>query len=362
MDKTALVFGSTGQDGSYLCELLVDQGYDKVVAVKRRSSTDTTGRLAGVKNDVVFAEADLTDPSSINALISYHKPDEIYNLAAQSHVGTSFEQPAFTFQANAVGVLNILEGIRTILPSAKFYQASTSEMFGDNFSTEMTSLVETSEGEYGTAKCYQDENTTFAPRSPYAVAKMAAHNLVHTYRESYGIHASCGILFNHESERRGENFVTRKITKYVAGLVLKAHHQLGSGLCSYTTVSAQDTQPLALGNLEARRDWGHAEDYVRAMWLMLQQEKGDDYVVAMGETRSVRDFLDSAFRYVGIVDWEPYVVIDPRFYRPSDVEFLLGRPHKAMVELGWTPEVTFDQLVERMLLNDLQVSKETQAA
>ena len=359
--KTALIFGVTGQDGSYLSELLVDQGYN-VVGVNRHSSTDTTGRLEEVKDDITIVEGDLLDPSSICSLIHEHQPDEIYNLAAQSHVGTSFKQPVLTFQVNAVGVLNILEGVRTTFPSAKIYQASTSEMFGDNYTEKYKGNPELNEVWIGGIAAgynrFQDEDTQFAPRSPYAVAKMAAHNLVHTYRESYGLHASCGILFNHESERRGGDFVTRKITKYIAGIVRQFYTELGKKDVHWVVSPASAVEPLALGNLDAKRDWGHAVDYVRAMWLMLQQEEPDDYVISTGKTHSIRKLLDVAFGYVGVKDWKPYVVIDPQFYRPADVEYLCGNSKKAKEKLGWEPEISFEQLIEGMLEHDIQMAQE----
>jgi len=357
MNKRAVVFGVTGQDGSYLSELLLEQGYE-VVGVRRRASTDNTDRLGNVKGNDSFTlvEGDITDASSVSGIVSQYLNEEggeCYNLAAQSHVGTSFEQPSATFNINAGGVLNILESIRTINPSVRFYQASTSEMFGDSVN------------EYG----YQSEDTEFAPRSPYAVAKMAGHNLVHTYRESYGLHASCGILFNHESERRGENFVTRKITDYVARLdaQIKKHNLTSDdidekdaeNLCwlpkTYVGNGEKTTWPkLRLGNLKASRDWGHAADYVRAMWLMLQQEHPDDYVIATGETHSVEQLVSVAFGLIGISDWQKYVYIDPQFFRPAEVEFLKGSYSKAKRHFNWSPEIEFEELVERMLKSDMK--------
>lgn len=327
MNKKALIFGVSGQDGSYLAELLLEKGYE-VTGVTRRVSVSTTERINHILPKINIAEGDITDGFSVNKLISEYEPDEIYNLAAQSHVGTSFKQPSLTWDITAAGVLNILEAIRYSprKDDIRFYQASSSEMFGKNYDE-----IE--------VKKYQDENTEFIPQSPYAIAKLAAHHLVRNYREGYGIHGSCGILFNHESERRGENFVTRKITKWIGEFVR----------------SGRDPEfpNLRLGNLDAKRDWGHAEDYVNAMWLMLQKEEADDYVVATGETYSVRDFLDAAFSRVGIEDWSDLVVIDPKFYRPSEVDHLLGIPIKAERALGWGRKVSFNDLVHRMVDSDL---------
>jgi len=353
--KTALIFGVTGQDGLYLSLLLLEKGYE-VVGVHRRSSTDNTQRLEEVKRHENFTlvEGDILDTTSVSEIIGGLQPDEIYNLAAQSHVATSFKQPAFTFQVDAVGVLNILESIRLFSPQSKFYQASTSEMFGNNCSDLETNPM----SGYAPAMRWQDEGTPFAPRSPYAVAKMAAHNLCFTYRESYGLFTCCGILFNHESEQRGLNFVTRKVSNYVAGLVARRWREMGRVGWRNQCYRADEVDPLALGNLDSRRDWGHAEDYVYAMWLMLQQEKPDDYVVATGETRSIRDLLDAAFGYVGIEDWSAYVYQDPEFYRPAEVDYLCGNPEKAKRVLGWEPKVTFQELVERMVDFDVEKKKE----
>lgn len=363
MDKTAVIFGATGQDGSYLSSLLLDKDYE-VIAVSRRASTDNTERLSDVKEDPCFSlvEGDILDPSSVNTIIKEFEPDEVYNLAAQSHVGTSFRQPAFTFQVNAVGVLNCLEAIRTLSPDSKFYQASTSELFGSNF-TEKPNYK--NEIEYlklpineKTIKV-QNEKTAFAPRSPYAVAKMAAHQLCYTYRESYGIFASCGILFNHESEKRGLNFVTRKVTNYVSGLIARRWREMGMAGWRTQTYGLGEVEQLGLGNLDARRDWGHAEDYVRAMWLMLQQDEPDDFVVATGKTYSIRDLLDESFGYVGITDWSEYVYEDPQFLRPADVEYLCGDATKAKNVLGWEPQVSFKQLVHRMVDYDYAKRQES---
>jgi GDPmannose 4,6-dehydratase len=259
------------------------------------------------------------------------KPDEYYNLAAQSHVATSFEQPSYTWDATAKGVLNALEAIRNESADTKFYQASSSEMFGKNYTT-----VYDDSGENPIK--FQNEDTAFYPQSPYAIAKLAGHHLVRNYRDSYNIFACSGILFNHESERRGENFVTRKITKWLGEFI----------------ASEKDKKfpKLRLGNLDAHRDWGHAQDYVKAMWLMLQQENPDDYVVATGNTYTIKEFLEIAFSRYDL-NWEKYVVIDPKFYRPAEVEFLRGSPKKAKDKLKWSPEISFYQLVERMVENDV---------
>ena len=327
--KTAVILGVTGQDGSYLAELLLDKGYC-VVGIARRVSTDNTSRIFHLLDnpDFELKSGDITDPFSLyNILSSYEPITEIYNLAAQSHVGTSFDQPSLTWDVTAKGVLNVLEYLASTDSSAKLYQASSSEMFGDSFST--------LDGEK-----FQDENTVFNPQSPYAIAKLAAHHSVSLYRNSYGIHASCGILFNHESERRGDNFVTRKITKWIGD----NYESLGEN-------------SLYLGNLYAERDWGHAEDYVYAMWLMLQQEEPDDYVICTGETYSVEDFLNEAFRCINIWDYNEYVSIDKELLRPSEVPYLRGKCSKAEEVLGWKPRTSFKQLVERMVEFDLGRSR-----
>lgn len=327
--KTAIIFGVTGQDGSYLTDLLLSKDY-QVVGVARRSSVDTTERLGqNIKNvNFTLVEGDITDAFCVSDIINKFEPDEVYNLAAQSHVGTSFKQPTLTWDVTGGGCLNILEAIRVSprVNDIRFYQASSSEMFGKNFTL-------TEDGKY------QDENTAFMPQSPYAIAKLAAHHLVRNYRDSYGIYASSGILFNHESERRGENFVTRKITKWIGRF-------LASG-------KDENFPKLGLGNLKARRDWGHAKDYVQAMWLMLQKETADDYVVATGETHSVEDFLEYSFKYAGLGDWDQYVYIDPEFFRPAEVDYLLGNPTKAAEELGWEPQIKFQELAHRMVEADI---------
>ena len=331
----AIIFGITGQDGSYLAELLLEKGYE-VIGITRRVSVPTLVRITHILPKIKIIEGDITDAFSVSNVIKEEAPDEIYNLAAQSHVGTSFKQPSLTWDVTAGGVLNILEAIRYSgrKDDIKFYQASSSEMFGKNYNLR--------EGLAEMIK-YQDEKTPFMPQSPYAIAKLAAHHLVRNYRDSYGIFACSGILFNHESERRGEKFVTRKITKWIGEFV----------------ASGMDTEfpALRLGNLDAKRDWGHAEDYVRGMWQMVQHETPNDYVVATGETYSVRQFLDIAFKHIGIDDWDNLVVIDPEFYRPAEVDYLLGIPTKAKRVLGWEPEISFQKLVERMVDSDVEATR-----
>jgi GDPmannose 4,6-dehydratase len=331
----AIIFGITGQDGSYLAELLLEKGYE-VVGITRRVSVPTLNRITHILPKIKIIEGDITDAFSVSNVIKEEAPDEIYNLAAQSHVGTSFKQPSLTWDVTAGGVLNILEAIRYSgrKDEIKFYQASSSEMFGKNYNLR--------EGLAEMIK-YQDEKTPFMPQSPYAIAKLAAHHLVRNYRDSYGIFACSGILFNHESERRGEKFVTRKITKWIGEFV-------ASGMDA-------EFPALRLGNLDAKRDWGHAEDYVRGMWEMVQHETPNDYVVATGETHSVREFLDIAFRHIGIDDWDDFVVIDPEFYRPAEVDYLLGIPAKAKRVLGWEPEISFQKLVERMVDSDVEAAR-----
>jgi GDPmannose 4,6-dehydratase len=316
MSKTALITGVTGQDGSYLAELLLHEGY-RVVGMTRRTSTDVHERIQHIVDDIEFVSGDLLDQSSMTAIVARVKPDEVYNLAAQSFVPTSWDQPVLTGEFTALGVTRVLEAIRTVNPGIRFYQASSSEMFGK------------------VQAVPQSEDTPFYPRSPYGVAKLYGHWITINYRESYDLYAVSGILFNHESARRGKEFVTRKITDGVARIKL--------GLAN----------ELRLGNLEARRDWGFAGDYVRAMWLMLQQSAPDDYVIATGVTRTVGEFVRAAFAQVDL-DWEPYVVIDPRFYRPAEVDLLVGDPAKARHALGWEPEYSFERLVETMVQADME--------
>ena len=316
MSKTALITGITGQDGSYLAELLLSEGY-RVVGMTRRTSTDVHERIQHIVDDIEFVSGDLLDQSSITSIVASVKPDEVYNLAAQSFVPTSWGQPVLTGEFTALGVTRVLEAIRTVNPRIRFYQASSSEMFGK------------------VQAVPQNEDTPFYPRSPYGVAKLYGHWITINYRESYDLYAVSGILFNHESSRRGKEFVTRKITDGVARIKL--------GLA----------KELRLGNLEARRDWGFAGDYVRAMWLMLQQAAPDDFVIATGATRSVGEFVRAAFERVDL-NWERYVVVDPRFYRPAEVDVLVGDAGKARDVLGWEPETSFERLVETMVQADLE--------
>jgi GDPmannose 4,6-dehydratase len=315
MTKRALITGITGQDGSYLAELLLDEGYE-VIGMVRRSSTVTFERIAHLQDRIATVPGDLLDQASMIDLLRTHRPDEVYNLAAQSFVQTSFSQPVLTGDVTGLGVTRLLDAIRIADPDIRFYQASSSEMFGK--------VVEVP----------QSEETPFYPRSPYGVAKMYGHWITVNYRESYDLHASSGILFNHESPRRGLEFVTRKISNTVAKIKL-----------------GQATE-LRLGNLDAKRDWGFAGDYVRAMWLMLQQDAPDDYVVATGETQSVRRFCEVAFGHVGL-DYEEFVKIDEAFYRPAEVDLLVGDPAKAANDLGWTPTVGFEDLVTMMVDADI---------
>jgi GDPmannose 4,6-dehydratase len=317
--KRALITGITGQDGSYLAEYLLEQGYD-VIGMIRRSSTVNFERIHHIQDKVTLVAGDLLDEVSMINLLRDHRPSEVYNLAAQSFVQTSFSQPVFTGEVTGLGVTRILDAVRVVDPGIRFYQASSSEMFGK------------------VQAVPQSETTPFYPRSPYGVAKLYGHWITVNYRESYDMYACSGILFNHESPRRGLEFVTRKITNAVARIKL-----------------GKDKE-LRLGNLDAKRDWGYAKDYVRAMHLMLQQNTPDDYVVSTGETYSVRRFCEIAFGHVGL-KYEDYVVIDERFYRPAEVELLVGDPAKANKELGWKPEVTFEQLVTMMVESDLAANK-----
>ncbi|MFN2450444.1 MAG: GDP-mannose 4,6-dehydratase [Candidatus Baltobacteraceae bacterium] len=316
MQKTALITGVTGQDGSYLAELLLEKGY-RVIGMTRRTSTDVHERIAHIAERIEFISGDLLDQTSITNIVGATHPDEIYNLAAQSFVPASWTQPVLTGEFTALGVTRVLEAIRAVNPRVKFYQASSSEMFGK------------------VQAVPQNEQTAFYPRSPYGIAKLYGHWITINYRESYGMFACSGILFNHESARRGKEFVTRKITDGVARI--KCGLQTG----------------LALGNLDAQRDWGFAGDYVRAMWLMLQHDAPDDYVVATGRTHSVRDFVRIAFEEAGLGDYERYIRIDPRFVRPAEVDLLIGDAAKAKRELGWEPAVSFEQLVAMMVRADI---------
>ena len=317
MQKTALITGITGQDGSYLAEFLLERGY-RVIGMTRRTSTDVHERIAHIVDDIEFVSGDLLDQTSITKIVEEYRPSEIYNLAAQSFVPASWTQPVLTGEFTALGTTRVLEAIRSVDSSIRFYQASSSEMFGK--------VVEVP----------QSETTPFYPRSPYGVAKVYGHWITVNYRESYDMFAVSGILFNHESPRRGKEFVTRKITDGVARIKL--------GLAN----------ELRLGNLEAKRDWGFAGDYVRAMHAMLQQDAPDDFVVATGRTHSVREFVRLAFEAAELGSYEQYVRLDERFVRPAEVELLVGDPSKAREVLGWEPEVSFERLVEMMVKADLE--------
>jgi GDPmannose 4,6-dehydratase len=325
MTQTALITGITGQDGSYLAELLLEKGYE-VHGVVRRSSTMNRGRIDHLQHAnpahpttsrFVLHYGDMTDSGGLNRLVKTVRPDEIYNLAAQSHVQVSFDQPEYTGDADGLGTTRLLEAVRTMGLPARFYQASTSEMFG-------------------LSPAPQSETSPFHPRSPYAIAKLYAHWMTVNYREAHHIFACSGILFNHESPRRGENFVTRKVTRGIAQIL------------------AEKTDKLRLGNLDSKRDWGHARDYVEAMWLMLQQDEPDDYVIATGVTRTVRDFVAAAFGMAGM-EWQKYVVLDEAYVRPAEVHELRGDASKAQQRLGWRPKITFDDMVREMLEHDLKL-------
>ncbi|MEO8693446.1 MAG: GDP-mannose 4,6-dehydratase [Acidimicrobiales bacterium] len=317
MTPRALITGITGQDGSYLAEFLLAKGYH-VIGMVRRSSTVSFERIAHFQDSVEFVSGDLLDEISMIEALRIHRPHEVYNLAAQSFVQTSFAQPVFTGETTALSVTRLLDAIRLVDPDIRFYQASSSEMFGK------------------VLEVPQNETTPFYPRSPYGVAKVYAHWITVNYRESYGLHATSGILFNHESPRRGLEFVTRKISNHVA--------RIKHGMAD----------ELRLGNLEAQRDWGFAKDYVEAMWLMLQQDEPDDFVIATGETHSVREFCELAFSHVGL-DWEQYVVQDQRFFRPAEVDLLVGNPTKAHDKLGWKARTSFAELVRLMVDADLEL-------
>ena len=316
MKKKALITGITGQDGSYLSELLLEKGYE-VYGMVRRASVERFDRIAHIQDRINLVQGDLTDQSSLDEAVKTIQPDEVYNLAAQSFVPTSWNQPTLTGEVTGIGTTRLLESVRKIKPDAKFYQASSSEMFGK------------------VREVPQTELTPFHPRSPYGVAKVYAHFITVNYRESYNIFACSGILFNHESPRRGLEFVTRKITSHVAKIKL--------GLIN----------ELRLGNCDAKRDWGFAGDYVEAMWRMLQQSEPDDFVIAMGETHSVQEFVELAFGHAGL-DWKKYVVIDPKFMRPAEVDLLVGSPEKAKTKLGWKPKVSFPELVRMMVDADMK--------
>ena len=313
--KTALITGITGQDGSYLAEFLLSEGYN-VVGMVRRTSTINFDRLTHFQDQITIVQGDLLDQMSLIGILQAHQPDEVYNLAAQSFVPTSWEQPVLTGEFTALGVTRILDAIRIVNPAIRFYQASSSEMFGK------------------VQAVPQNETTPFYPRSPYGVAKVYGHWITVNYRESYDLFACSGILFNHESPRRGIEFVTHKVSLAAARIKL--------GL----------QEKVHLGNLDARRDWGYAGDYVRAMWLMLQQDEPDDYVIATGETHSVKELCQVAFDRVGL-NWQDHVVVDQRFYRPAEVDLLIGDPSKAGAKLGWEPTVSFESLIQMMVDADL---------
>lgn len=346
--KSAIIFGVTGQDGSHLADLLLDKGYE-VIGVKRRSSTDTTSRLQHINSsNFKMVEGDITDSYSVyNLLKSNAHVDEVYNLAAQSHVATSFKQPALTWDITGKGCINILQSIVDLnLKNARFYQASSSEMFGSSYTIDRDGSK------------YQDENTKFLPQSPYAISKCAAHYAVRLFREAYNLHASAGILFNHEGPRRGEEFVTRKITRWIAEfkLWLEELNLEAKDLkhdYDYIYGKLHPMPKLRLGNLDAYRDWGYAGDYVEAMWLMLQQEKPDDYVICTGKTHTIRDFLNISFSYIGVDNWSNLVVIDPNFYRPAEVDYLRGNNSKAINKLGWNPKYDLNMLISLMIDCDI---------
>jgi len=318
--KRALITGITGQDGSYLAELLLDQGYE-VHGMVRRASTEKFDRIEHLRDRITLHQGDLLDQRSLVDTLRAARPDEVYNLAAMSFVALSWVQPTLTADFTGVGVTRILEALRETCPEARFYQASSSEMFGK------------------VREVPQNEQTPLYPRSPYGVAKVYGHFITINYRESYNLHATSGILFNHESERRGLEFVTRKVTWHAAAI----KHGL--------------REKLALGNLDAKRDWGYAKDYVRAMWLMLQQDEPEDFVIATGETHTVRECVQVAFDEAGLDDWERYVEIDPQFLRPAEVDLLIGDPTKAKERLGWVPETSFEELIRLMTRADLELLK-----
>ncbi len=318
--KTAFVTGLTGQDGAYLAQLLLEKGY-RVAGLVRRSSTadvnDVRLRWLGIENDVELIDGDLTDVSGLVRTLKQVEPDEIYNLGAQSFVKSSWQQPLLTGHVTAIGVTNLLEAMRIVAPEARFYQASSSEMYG---------LIQ---------EDMQSESTPFYPRSPYAVAKLYGHWITVNYRESFNLHASSGILFNHESPLRGIEFVTRKVTDGVARIKLGLEKE------------------LRLGNIDAKRDWGHSKDYVRAMWMMMQQDVADDYVIATGVTTTVRDMCEIAFDHVGL-KLDDHLIIDPKFFRPAEVDVLLGDPAKAKAKLGWEPEISLEEMIREMVEADLK--------
>jgi GDPmannose 4,6-dehydratase len=354
--KRAIITGITGQDGSHLADFLLNKDYE-VIGITRRSSTNNNERINHILNHPKFklVDGDITDYSSITNVLLKYNPTEFYNLAAQSHVAISFQQPTLTWDVTAKGCLNILQAIIDLglNDKVKFYQASSSEMFGKNY--DLINGVKV-----------QNEKTKFLPQSPYAIAKCAAHEAVRLYREAYGLHASAGILFNHEGPRRGKDFVTRKITRWIAKFFrflkrnnIETKHLTKFSLdkdCDLLFASGiQESFPkLRLGNLDVYRDWGYAGDYVEAMWMMIQKATPDDYVICTGETHTIREFLDSAFEHIGITDWSGLVVQDREFYRPAEVNYLKGDSTKAKESLGWTPKISFKQLVNIMMENDLK--------
>lgn len=333
MSKKALITGITGQDGSYLAEFLLGKGYE-VYGLIRRTSTVSTERIDHIKSKIHFFDGDLLDQHSLTHALRNIEPNEVYNLAAQSFVPASFSQPVLTGEATALGVIRMLEAIRIASPRAKFYQASSSEMFGK------------------AQEVPQSETTPFYPRSPYGVAKLYGHWITVNYRESYKLFAVSGILFNHESPRRGLSFVTRKVSMAVACIATKMRwvpqNELGEPLVN-------KKGQLMLGNLESKRDWGFAGDYVEAMWLMLQQSNPEDFVIGTGETHSVKELVTEAFAVVGITDWEKHILIDKRFYRPAEVDLLIADPDKAKRKLNWTPKTSFKGLVKLMVEHDLKL-------
>lgn len=369
----AIITGVTGQDGSHLADLLLSKGYE-VVGVSRRSSVDNTGRIKHLLENERFQPVcgDITDISSIQNILKGHEDvDEIYNLAAQSHVGHSFKQPGLTYDITGKGVINILQAMVDMnMTHVKFYQASSSEMFGKNYDCKVD--IDKKSPTYKEEFKYQDEETKFLPQSPYAIAKCSAHHATRLFREAYGIHGSCGILFNHEGPRRGEEFVTRKITKWVGQyknwrdkhkwsvtpiprINIDATREIPNDMVAMVENNEIILFPkLRLGNLDAFRDWGYAGDYVEAMWLMLQQDEPDDYVVCTEETHTIREFLDVAFECIGVKDWTKFVVIDPEFYRPAEVDYLRGKSTKIKEKIGWTPKTSFKELVSMMVSYDIE--------
>ncbi len=343
--KSALITGITGQDASYLAELLLEKDY-KVIGIKRRTSTDTMERVRHIKDRLEIVEGDITDAACMASIINEYQPDEIYNLAAQSHVGVSFKQPIYTFEVNTIGTLNILEAVRQFSIHSRVYQANTSETFGNNYREiwQDNNRIRT-----------QDETTAFAPNSPYAVSKLASHHLCLLYREAYGLYISSTIMNNHESPRRGEHFVTRKITKWIGEFNNWAHTvDLWSTEGDNINGPLESSFPkLRLGNLKPKRDWSHAKDLVYAMWLILQKDEASDYILGSGETYSVEDFLTEAFKCINIDEWQDYVVIDPKFFRPNEVEHLCCSSDGSRQRLGWTPKISFKQLVREMVESDI---------